>query len=322
MPLDIYARGIPNSTRVDDLRPSPEVLALLKTYRDYRNNAPARYAVASIFDFEQSAHAIHPGKELFGYVSIMYEDQRNRYHRLDSIIQMKAQYASPMGNTFAAINNWCHQTNATVPDSIYLWDGMYHYETSYNTDKNIWEAQSQKKDRPGNQLSFLQQKGWPTIASNAQQSSAIQYKIIKDDYSEAHNLICIEKLNQGFPNEGTHQGMPPTRHLYYLNPDRDYICQRHEEYRSINGPWQQDTSWLNGVDPNHIRRDATIIIQTSEYAQTSEMKWYPKVVIRTGNGSASDGTATTIIETSLFEDQVDLPDGIFDPKKLTDHAAR
>ena len=179
-----------------------------------------------------------------------------------------------MGDTFESIANWCQQGNVTVPKSIDLWDGTHHYRNDYNTDNDHWEKQSRKEDQRADQLSFLQQKAWPIIASTAKQSAPIQYNIIETGYSKEHSLICIEKLKQGYLGQGDHKGMPPTRELYYLNPAKDYICQRRDEYRHRDAPWQQDKSWCQGVDPNRIRPDATIIIEVNAYGQTDEMKWY------------------------------------------------
>jgi len=312
-PQDIYALGLPRSTKIIDLRPKPEVLAVLQRYRGYRNSAPTKFAAVAIFDFEKSAHVLDVGEGHFGYATLTYNNQEHLYHQEYKIIQAKAQYTTPLGHTFASITNWCRQSNATVPYGTDLWDGTYHYHNSYNADNHQWEKQSRQADHRADQPNLLQQKAWPFIASTAQQAAPIQYSIIEDGYSKAHDLICIEKLQQGNASPGRHKAMPPTRKLYYLNPAKDYICQRLDEYRRLNAPWQQDRSWCQGVDPNSIRPDATIITEVHEYSQTDEMKWYPKVIVRTGQGTSKNGSPTTIIETTLFEEGNDFPEGIFDP---------
>lgn len=315
-PQDIFALGLPRSTKTIDLRPKPEVLAVLKTYRAYRNSAPAKFAAVAIFDFEASVHALELEEDLFGYATLMYNNQQHLYHQEYKIVQSKAQYTYPMGNTFASVANWCQQSNGTVPTSTDLWDGVYHYYHNHSADNSHWEKQPRKEDHRIGQLSFLQQKAWPIIASTAKQSAPIQYNFIENGHSKKHGLICIERLQQGDASPGRHKAMPPTRNLYYLNPAKDYICQRLDEYRRLDAPWQQDKSWCHGVDPNRIRPDATIIIEVNAYSQTNEMKWYPKMSTRTGHGSSKNGTPTMIIETIFFEEQIDFPEGIFDPKKL------
>jgi len=316
-PQDIYALGVPQSAKIIDLLPEPDVLDVLRTYQQYRNDALSRYAAVVIFDTEE---AVSVEKDVSGFATIIYRDGQRQYGQQYKIFGTADEYADQMGDIFVSVMNWCRQSNLTELNTIDLFNGVYHYQASYNADDDKWESQP-RRDYPehlGNYLEVLRQKGWPRIGIKSKNRPDLQVRIIENEYSQKYGLICIERLRQGMNYGGKHKAMPPTMQLYYLNPQKDYICQRLEEYRRLTAPWQKDKSWLNGIDPNNIRPDATIITQVAQYGQTDLGKWYPKVVTRTGVGVRKDGTpgVFTINETIYLEIAPEFPEGIFDAKNL------
>jgi hypothetical protein len=316
-PQDIYALGVPRSAKIIDLLPEPDALEILHTYQEFRNGAPSKYATVVIFDTEES---VRVEKNVFGHATIIYRDGQRQYGREYKIFGTSDEYADQMGDTFESVMNWCRQSNLTKLNVIDLFTGVYHYQTKYNADDNKWNLQPREDwaDHLGNYLEVLRQKGWPGIIPKAKNSPPHQIRIIENHYAKKYGLICIELLRQGANYGRRIKAMPPIRELYYLNPQKDYICQRLEHYRRRNAPWQKDKSWLDGIDPNNIRPDATSITQVTEYSQTDSGKWYPKVITRTIVGVRKDGTpgVFTISETIYLETAPEFPEGIFEPENL------
>jgi len=316
-PQDIYALDVPRSAKIIDLLPEPDALEVLRTYQEYRNDAPSKYASVVIFDTEES---VRVEKNVFGLATIIYRDGQRQYGQEYKIFGTSDEYADELGDTFESAMNWCKQSNLTKLNVIDLFTGVYHYQTKYNADDNKWNLQPREDwaDHLGNYLEVLRQKGWPDIIPKAKNSPPHEIRIIENNYAKKYGLICIELLRQGANYAGRIKAMPPIRELYYLNPQKDYICQRHEHYRRRNAHWQKDKSWLDGIDPNNIRPDTTSTTQVTEYSQTDSGKWYPKAITRTIVGVRKDGTpgVFTIIETIYLETAPEFPVGIFEPENL------
>ncbi len=135
------------------------------------------------------------------------------------------------------------------------------------------------------------------------------YNVIEDDYSIENNLICIEKIQR---NDAEHfeqmrkvipdfrKGTQPSdtydRFIYYLNPERDYICQRRvSEWR------------IKDNKPDSVAIDDVI-----EYDKANSGKWYAKKFKSTGfegNDQTSESTTKIYLETDI-----DFPETVFDEK--------
>jgi len=317
-PQDIYALGVPQTARIIDLLPEPEALEVLHTYQEYRDNAPSKYAAVMIFDAEE---AVRIEENVFGCATVIYSDEQRQYGEEYKIHGTSDEYAYQIGDTFDSVMNWCRRTDLAKPSVVDLFNGVYHYQTRYNEGDNRWSLQPREdcpSDERGNYLKVLRRKGWPRIVPKAENSPPHQIHIIENHYSKKYGLICIELLRQGANYGGRIKAMPPIRELYYLNPQKDYICQRLEHYRRRNAPWQKDSSWLDGIDPDNVRPDATAITEVTEYSKTSSGQSCPKVVTCTIVGVRKDGTpgVFTTTETIYLETAPEFPERIFDPENL------
>ncbi|MFC1635107.1 hypothetical protein ACFL5Z_09715 [Planctomycetota bacterium] len=317
-PQDIHALGVPQTARIIDLLPGPEVLEVLHTYQEYRDNAPSKYAAVMIFDTEES---VRIEENVLGCATIIYSDEQRQYGEEYKILGTTNEYAYQIGDTFESVMNWCRRTDLAKPSVVDLFNGVYHYQTRYDEGDNSWSLQPREDcpgDERGNYLKVLRRKGWPRIVPTAENSPPHQIHIIENHYSKKYGLICIELLRQGANYGGRIKAMPPIKELYYLNPQKDYICQRLEHYRRRNAPWQNDSSWLDGIDPDNVRPDVTAITEVTEYGKMSSGQWYPKVVTRTIIGVRKDGTpgVFTTTETIYLEMAPEFPEGIFDSENL------
>jgi hypothetical protein len=99
--------------------------------------------------------------------------------------------------------------------------------------------------------------GWPDIWGEAE--------VIQDDYARENHLIRLEVQ----------------RGVFYLNPDRDYLCQR------------------------RIIHPDDRVEEVTEFGKTDDGRWYPRKV--------KDGGLTYTI---YLENHPPFPEGIFDPNRL------
>ena len=86
------------------------------------------------------------------------------------------------------------------------------------------------------------------------------------------------------------------RFLYYLNPKRDYICERYI------------SAW--GIKDN--KPDSVAIKDVVEYDKTNSGKWYAKKFKSTGfkdNNQTSEWIILIYLETDI-----DFPEAVFDEK--------
>jgi len=109
--------------------------------------------------------------------------------------------------------------------------------------------------------------------------------IVQDEYSRQNDLICFN---------------PGDRWRFYINPKRDYICHRRQEYV-----------------PNLKQ---TSIWEVKEYAKTQYGQWYPKIRHRSGIKETAEGQQGLpelgFIETWYLKLNPEFPEGIFEPDNL------
>jgi hypothetical protein len=312
-PLDIYALGVPQSAKIIDTLPQQDVREILQTYQKCRSDSPSRFAAVQITNYEQ---AVMVEEGVFGIASIIYKDGQKQYGEHYELFATSDKYTAQMGDTFDSVQAWCRESDLAEIDEIDLYTGVYHYQTHYNSDKDKWDCQPREDypDHLGSPLDILQQFGWTKgLYAKAKNSPPYQTQIIENQHSQENGLICIEELRQGAKYGDRIKVMPPIRNLYYLNPQRNYICERHEHYRRRNAPWQIDKAWLDGADPNDIRIDVTSIKQVTGYGQADSGQWYPKVV---SENIISVRGEFLITHTIYLQMDAEFPEGIFDPDNL------
>ena len=133
------------------------------------------------------------------------------------------------------------------------------------TKRKIREAKDADKVQ-----SALQREGWDaTILSNG--PHIIELKMVEDEYSRENNLVCIQILREGYKRPPV-VAMLPFKGLYYLNPDRDYICEKHEFFALREPAWQGGTAWLEDNTEPECRGVSEVV----RYGQTASGEWYPK----------------------------------------------
>jgi hypothetical protein len=157
---------------------------------------------------------------------------------------------------------------------------------------------------------YLEWLGWPQIIATGH--------IIEDDYAKENSLICVERLQQGSIYSGNVS--LPGRFLYYLDPQKDFMCRRKVTEWRPGAEWQKDKSWLEGVDPQKVRDGSITVEDITEVIQATNGHWYPKVIVVKQSGIRKDyqdaPLQVTNTKTVYVQVEPEFPDGVFDPEKL------
>jgi hypothetical protein len=306
-PRNIYDIGAPDSAKA----PARDLQDVLETYLSHRNNCPQRYI--AIVTEEQWYDKIQ-------YLDIIFNDGKTQSKEKLSTDEFKEQWMKYAGQKDVSFDDMIElaQKGGNEYNSISLYvDGKSYW--AYRSQNQPWKVLEQPSSGT-NRLARddLAGLGWP-IFSNMQN----QGTIVKNDYSRENNLICIQQLHQG---EKMPEGHPdkvhlPSKYLYYLNPARDYICERIEYCSMKDAPWQKDKSWLEGVELNELSMVTRNITEVTEYRHTEKEKWYPyKIEFRISSYDPDTGSfrpySLNSVKTVYLNTEPEFPEGIFDPNNL------
>ncbi len=303
-PTDIYELGAPRSAAVIDDRTKPEAEEIFNTYKAYRQNAPSRYIVvqAHYNNIERI------GAVVIDEVTRVYTDGRlqrsEKYQVFDWLEYLDnwPKYSAQMGNTFDSQIKWWTRGEYSGCRLIMLYDNEYRYMVTRDLKTKRWSSKPPQHDPERNYLlSGLGTWGWPLSNLRLGVPGEPPITVLDDEYSKQNKLICLQRLWQGQVRKDS--ATLPCKRLWYLNPQRDYICQRFEEHYLRNAPWQRDKSWLEGVDPDRVSVEKTRIREVTEFGQTDAGQWYAKRI----------GTNNAVI---FLDTDPEFPEGIFDPETL------
>ena len=257
-PKDIYAIGLPSDTQTIDSLPLPAWWDIKQAYQSHRRKAPEKYIAIVTSELSLRNTPVE-------HVDIVYCDgislrtERHFLSRGGGFVGVQwQQQQKDFGNTFNSILKWSQAQKAYGNISITLYQGQYYYVS--RRDEGKWEAKKQEiKGRELTRDDFwsicpIVRIGWPDIRGYVD--------VIQNDYARDNKLIRINVQTQEF----------------YLNPNRDYICQKKIWY-------DQETDVI-------------------EYGQTKEGMWYPKKRRGAENNAV------------FLETDPEFPEGIFDPNNL------
>lgn len=297
-PKDIYAIGLPRDTPTVNSLPLPSWRDIKQVYQSQRRKAPEKYIAIVTSELSIKGSPISDVEVWYTDGKYSREERHHLFQPGPVGVQWREQ-AAEIGNTFDSILKWSQACKAHGPISISIYDGNYYYNSRHEYD-GIWKTTKQiikgRKLTAGDfwHICPIAEFGWPEIRGYAD--------VLQDDYAKQNDLICIEELLQGWRRQGI---VLPRKKRYYLNPQRDYICQRLETESVYPAPWHQDDSWLEGVDPASIPNEYSSTIEVTEFSQFQTGHWYPRKIKEPGK------TRTVYLETDP-----EFPKGIFDPENL------
>jgi len=259
-PSDIYDVGLSRDIPTVNSLPLPPWREINRLYQSCRRRSPEIY-IAIVTRELRILGAPIESVEICYTDGVRSRDERHFLFQPGPVGVQWREQAKEIGNTFDSILKWAQacKTRGEISISISYESCFYN---SHRQDDGTWTTTEQIFEgiefTPGDFWSLcpITRIGWPQIRGYAD--------IIQDDYARENNLIRIEVQGRQF----------------YLNPDRDYICQRR-------------------IDTYGRSTDV------KEFAQTIEGKWYPRRI-------EGPGIANTIyLETNPV-----FPEGIFDPNNL------
>jgi hypothetical protein len=133
--------------------------------------------------------------------------------------------------------------------------------------------------------SELQREGWDsTILGDDPHITEVV--IVEDDYSREKNLICVRVLRDGYKRPGMVSRLP-FKGLFYINADRDYICEKYEIFALRRPTWQGGSAWMD----ENTEQQCSSVSEVVRYGRTTSGKWYPKAKKAQTTVWNEDGTA-------------------------------
>jgi len=311
-PADIYNLGVPRDAQIISKLPKEDYQAIWDNYRQKRAEATMEY-IAVI------THINHSLGDVITMVDVDYKSNQN--HRLERhfvfnngqvIDKFWPEHKKQLGDSFDSLLAWtkAHYNN-TGFISVHLYDGQYYFSTKRDDDGG-W-TKLRKKYSPGDNPmpnTHLEYLARPFIGKTG--------RIIEDNHAKENNLICIERLQQGSIHSG--DVTLPGRFLYYLDPQKDYMCRRRLTEWRPDAEWQEDKNWLEGVEPEKIRDGSITIVDITDVIQAPNGHWYPEVIVVKQSGIRKDYKEAPLkvstVKTVYLQAPPQLPDEIFNVEKL------
>jgi len=302
-PADIYELGCPKTAKVFDNSPTPELVQAVAGYRAGREGSPLRYiAILVTGSYNES-----PKSYLINSVEVHYCDdylQRCDLCFFQPITEQ--QFIEKAGNSSDSIMKWwTSQAKAELRisyEKVYLYGEEYtcwlHRAGGSKDWMTLYRGYSPGKGRMGPRTlgryvvyrNILAELGWTD--SLLKTTGSWKVSLIEDEYSRSNNLLCIGVLAKP-SSAGDGGGSQASR--FYLDPQRNYICQKYELYPRSNRYYFREVL---------------------EYGQTDAGQWYPRKILARENRQDVTPPERQEMITIYLDADPEFPQGIFDPGKL------
>lgn len=315
-PADIYDLGVPRKgVKIINNVPSAKALEVQKLAKRYRE------AFTKTFITVEADSYLLNGIERDNLVRVTYhtnEARRFEWYNNTQGAENKLltnnsglKYSADLIKKATGRKNPLYLTNL----DLYKEDGDCRIYVSSTGELRVNKSERERRNWDHFRVYEL---GWPWRIDN---TSYKRLEIIEDDYSLKHDLIRLEMIGGGIDKD-----------IFYLNPRKDYLCQRHIEQCAYLNPWLKHEGWVDEKTKAWIGHNSIIeekITDIEEYGQTKQGQWYKKVVetLKIYTHYTKDGEVYNrygdsykchqrqIRRIYLIEDP-EFPEGIFDPASL------
>jgi hypothetical protein len=315
-PRDIYELGVPKSAKVLDRSPTPELPEAMAAYQSYQDNSPQRHIaiIAYARDQTDSESYLIDGLDIFYYAGI----GQRRLEEFRFRPMPEQQFKAECGDSFGSLMKWrragrTSQLNTWVESTV-IYDGKYRYSWHRSSSEEGWSA-GEKVYVPGSGYrlpmgghvfwrDILSELGWPNSLLHSTHGRG-KTSIVENDYSRENHLICVEALHTA----------PSKKWLYYLNPERDYICERLEIHPELSAA-RRPAEWIDKLGAMHVLgRGLFSVAEVLEYGRTDLGQWYPKIILMRSRWENDDGTTEERKKmiTVYLDADPEFPEGILDP---------
>ena len=314
-PKDIYEAGAPRDAQVigieavDD-RGNQELIEVLKPYNTAREKLVSDYILITTYERRSSVQRIY----------VTYNQgrkQRGEYHPFwgpavsnDELIAFK----KALGDGFESLLMWSRDYGNSKGKNlgIDIYDGEYFYRAE-KSPLDKWAIHDKKHWPDTNPVSpeDLSDWGWPNIPNKN------NVRQIENDYSKENGLVAFERILEPDISNGK-LVRAAQKEIYYLDPGRDYMCVRKEEFHRMirNSVEIKDVDF----DLNEVPGEPSSVRFVSEFGRIENGQWYPKKIEIHSKSLDLNGNEKPIslsyIYTLYLKTNPVFPDGIFDPNSL------
>jgi hypothetical protein len=196
-----------------------------------------------------------------------------------------------------------------------LSDGKYSYSIRYNLNNSEMEQNTKDSISLENTIHiekfYIQTRDFLRLGP---QEPVIT--IVENEYAKKNGLICLQKLN-----DKVQFNTPFGRRykwLCYLDPQKNYLCNRTEEYLIQDSLWQKE--FPNSQDHLIKNPDNTLdftqltVREVKEFGKTNSGKWYPKKIecLITTQGKTGKIRNSLSTETIYLDEEREIPKDVFD----------
>jgi hypothetical protein len=261
-PADIYALGVRRDIPTINSLPLPEWSQISMAYQSHHYRAPVEKYIAVVTrEMTIRGNPVDSVEICYGNGPCFRGERHSLFGLAGSIGEQWAQQAPELGTTFDSMLKWSRAYKARGRIYITLLDRNHYYDCRRDEEGAWSRTERTFEDQGGTNYDSwnicpVAELGWPEIRDEAD--------IIQDDYARENHLIRVEAQ----------------RGVFWLNPQRDYLCQRRV---TTDGRMEEIT----------------------EFGQTDDGHWYPKRIDRSG-----------LNHTIWLETKAEFPEGIFDPNRL------
>ncbi len=319
VPTDIYEAGAPRDAKVVflgqvrgtdiiDGQGKAKADAITKLTDAARDRLPKRW-ILTLVTTSDSNRVSHISMDYVDGLKERWEDlgiAENKVHT-DGV---------PVSAGMAAVRRWAHDL-PLLPLSIrleWLSDGSYRYYAQYLSLEKRWLIQEKEKINlkyPHSGAWNLESLGWPIRGG----------EVIEDANAAQRGFVRIETRDQARVRDGKLVD-PATRRVYFMDPNRDYICVRQETYAQVM-PYGKPQPRLEELDfePAAIPDTPTWSREIIEFGRLANGLWYPAklrqvTAYRAPAGGKEELRRGSQIMTVYFEPDPVFPPGVFDPNQF------
>ncbi len=306
-PSDIYELGVPRDVTIVNKVPSRAVKTVRQKIADKATQFLNEYiAVITEADAKNDREDVREAFVVFCQgKKVRVDVYRKKYSVRDTLtgryrmaLEPSLRYVSPF---------WPDEGEHAI-SSVRLYDGLWQYVLNAQVDRLI--AREKQRRSTGDLYSDddINDFAWRRLGWLEEPEH-----MCEDAYAQENGLIAMELTAQALGSQ------LPKRLVLYVDPEKDYVCDRYIEQQLLDAPWQQDKTWLEGVGNKRSLTEEVRDTRVAEYGRTESGQWYPKVIRETGYRQEYGQTKTDIdrvIRIHLVAEHPQFPDGIFDPNRL------
>jgi hypothetical protein len=325
-PMDIYQLGAPKTAKIIDKRPSMPVRSIIERYQAARKKDLSHYTALVLY-----VRSSDGGSDIVYEATIYYLDgnkhrkeQLSIEGRMFELQRDKNLDLSPdMGDSLDSMLSWWNDREHLSRRNAEMFDGKYKYQIRYGINVHKEHPYSRReinkkfRDRgnPPNLLNMYMHGGQFMQFISNDRTKEQTIKLVNNEYSTQKGLVCLERIED--KGLGTPHGRRYKR-LCYIDPNKDYICVRMEDYFVQDKLWQKKYSdaerCLVKKPDTSLEYSQLQVREIAELYQSEDGKWYPKKIENRTTTQRDNGKLQKDISTFTIYLDTDreIPEDTFD----------